>query len=125
MSRDAREGSVLTLLVMDASNFQAMNMDYQWYDFIGNVGVFCILLAYLLLQLGRLGSRTLAYSLLNGVGASFILVSLIYDFNLSAFIIELFWLLISMYGLMRLVLSKERANRESLEGVGENHEGRE
>ncbi len=76
-------------------------MTYQWPDFIGNVGVFFVLLSYMLLQLERMDSKSFSYSLLNFSGAILILVSLVYNFNLSSFIIEIFWLLISAYGLLK------------------------
>ena len=73
-------------------------MEYAWHDFIGNIGVVLVLGTYLLLQLGRMNAQTLAYSALNGLGAVFILVSLLVDFNMSSFIIEVAWLLISVMG---------------------------
>lgn len=75
-------------------------MGYTWYDFVGNVGVFLLLAAYLLLQLNKLSSNHLSYSLLNGLGAILIIVSLVFEFNLSAFAIEFFWLLISIVGVV-------------------------
>ena len=81
-------------------------MQYQWYDLVGNVGVFFILLTYLLLQLNKIDSRTFKYSFLNALGAFAILISLYFKFNLSAFIIELFWLLISLVGLGRFFWCK-------------------
>jgi hypothetical protein len=74
---------------------------YHWYDLIGNIGVFMILIAYFMLQLSRISNRSLTYSLMNLGGAFLILVSLYFDFNLSAFIIEFFWLLISLYGIYK------------------------
>lgn len=74
-------------------------MDYQWYDFLGNVGVAMILVSYLMLQLGKLQAMDLQYSLLNASGAALILCSLTFDFNMSAFLIEFFWLLISIIGI--------------------------
>ena len=74
-------------------------MTYSWYDFLGNVGVLLILLSYLLLQMKKIKSQSMYYSLMNAVGALFILVSLYFNFNLSAFVMEIFWLLISLYGL--------------------------
>jgi hypothetical protein len=38
-------------------------------------------------------------SLINGLGALLILVSLFFNFNLSSFTIEVVWLLISAYGI--------------------------
>ena len=74
---------------------------YHWYDLLGNIGVFMILIAYFMLQLNRINNRSLTYSLTNLGGAFLILVSLYFDFNLSAFIIEFFWLLISLYGIYK------------------------
>ena len=73
-------------------------MDYQWHDLLGNIGVVCILGAYLLLHIGKLAATDLTYSLVNGAGAALILVSLTYDFNMSAFIVEAAWLGISVFG---------------------------
>jgi len=82
-------------------------MGYTWYDFVGNVGVFLLLAAYLLLQLNKLSSNQISYSVLNGLGAILIIVSLVYEFNLSAFAIEFFWLLISLVGVVNYYRSKK------------------
>ncbi len=76
-------------------------MTFGWHDLLGIIGVVLILATYMLLQLEKLSATSFLYSAANGLGASLILVSLIYDFNLSAFIIEAFWLLISIFGIMR------------------------
>ncbi len=76
-------------------------MLYSWHDVVGNIGVVLVLAAYLLLQLERMSSTSLTYSMANGLGAFLILTSLVNEFNLSAFVIEIAWLLISVYGLIR------------------------
>lgn len=76
-------------------------MDYHWYDLIGNLGVATIVLSYLALQAGWLEGRGLRYSAANAVGAFFVLVSLCFDFNLSAFVVEAFWMAISLFGVVR------------------------
>ena len=81
-------------------------MEYELHDLIGNVGVLLILGTYLLVQLRRLDATGVPYLLANGLGAGLILVSLARDFNLSAFLIELVWLLISLYGLARIFLER-------------------
>ena len=81
-------------------------MDYQWYDFMGNVGVIMILTTYCLLQFGKIDSQSIIYSLLNMLGALFVLISLCFEFNFSAFIIELFWFLISVAGALRFFRAK-------------------
>ena len=73
-------------------------MDYGWHDVVGIVGVVITLGAYLGLQLGRLDPRAPTYSVLNAIGAGLVTVSLVFEFNLSAFIIEAVWVLISLYG---------------------------
>lgn len=84
---------------------------YEWHDFIGNIGVICILITYLLVQLEKLGATTRIYSFLNAVGAGLIVFSLMYDFNLSAFVIETAWLLISLFGLARRFVIEARASQ--------------
>ncbi|MGI9039391.1 MAG: CBU_0592 family membrane protein [Gemmatimonadota bacterium] len=76
-------------------------MSYQWHDLVGNTGVATILLTYLLVQIGRLETRTVRYSALNALGAGMVLVSLSIDFNLSAAIVEAAWAGISLYGVWR------------------------
>ena len=70
-------------------------------DGVGMLGAALIVAAYWLLQVDRLDSRSLSFSVVNGLGASGILFSLFFDFNLSAFAIESFWLAISLYGVFR------------------------
>ena len=73
----------------------------QWPDALGLLGVVLILLAYFLLQAGRMRGNSLAYQLMNAFGAVLVLVSLFYAFNLSAFLMELAWLAVSIYGIFR------------------------
>jgi len=76
-------------------------MKYGFFDLIGNIGVVLLMIAYLMLQLNKLRSDGLAYSLLNAFGAILIILSLRVNFNLSAFIMEVFWVLISVVGIYR------------------------
>lgn len=76
-------------------------MNLAWYNLLGHIGVALVVLAYWMLQSGRWEPGLKRYSATNAVGAGLILVSLIYEFNLPAFLIEAFWLLISVYGLLR------------------------
>jgi len=62
-------------------------MSYDIFDFRGNIGVFLILIMYLLLQINKVSSGPLIYSFLNAIGALLILISLYFKFNLSAFIV--------------------------------------
>lgn len=76
-------------------------------DILGIAGVVLILTAYLALQLEKMDPKSVAYSFLNGAGAAFILVSLYFDFNLSAALIESAWLLISIFGLFKAMRSRQ------------------
>lgn len=77
------------------------------YDILGTIGVAIIILAYVLLQVGRVRSEQLVYSLLNAIGATLILISLYYAFNFPSFVVEFFWLLISLFGIGKYILRRE------------------
>jgi chromate transport protein ChrA len=84
-------------------------MQYAWYDFVGTIGTAVIIVTYILLQTERIKSSSLIYSLLNAAGAALIIVSLIFSFNFSAFMVEFFWLLISLFGIVKFFLQKSDA----------------
>ena len=81
------------------------------FDAAGFIGVLLIIIGYLLLQLEKLSSSSPRFSLLNAAGALLIIVSLISKFNLSAFIVEAFWFLISLLGLWRSLASRKNSQR--------------
>jgi hypothetical protein len=76
-------------------------MNYGLIDLVGIIGVIIIVVAYLMLQLEKIKSTDLSYSVMNALGASLIVASLIVDFNLSALLMEVFWVLISFIGIGR------------------------
>jgi hypothetical protein len=84
-------------------------MQYAWYDFVGTIGTALIIVTYILLQTERIKSNSLIYSLLNAAGAAMIIVSLLFSFNFSAFMVEFFWLLISLFGIVKFFLQKSDA----------------
>lgn len=77
---------------------------YQW---IGFVGMTFVIIAYFLLQINRYTIASLQYQLLNLVGAILLLISLFVHFNLGSFIIEIFWIAITLYGIFKN-LKKEK-----------------
>lgn len=81
-------------------------MNLSVYDILGTVGTIIIIGTYVLLQLDKIKSDALRYSLLNAVGATLIIISLIHSFNFSAFIVEFFWVLISIYGIIKYFLKR-------------------
>lgn len=76
-----------------------MSLDYHWHDLLGNLGVILIIGSYFWMQIGRISGRDPVYSIVNAVGAVLVLISLYFDFNLSAALVESFWLVISILGL--------------------------
>ena len=74
-------------------------MQFHWYDILGTLGVAVIIFTYVLLQIERVRSDQLIYSLLNAIGAALILVSLYFDFNFPSVVVEFFWLVISLFGI--------------------------
>jgi hypothetical protein len=81
-------------------------MKYGFLDFVGNIGVALMMIAYLLLQLDKLKNGFL-YSVVNAVGASLVILSLLTNFNLSAFLMEAFWVLISLLGIFRHLRTRQ------------------
>tara|TARA_R110000782_G_scaffold234384_1_gene320547 strand:- start:292 stop:546 length:255 start_codon:yes stop_codon:yes gene_type:complete len=73
-------------------------------DALGVVGVLLILIAYAGATSGRLDARRAPALLLNLAGALLILVSLYFDFNLSAVLMEGAWALVAIIGLVRLAI---------------------
>jgi hypothetical protein len=78
-------------------------------DTIGMAGTFLVVLAYFLLQLEKVDPKSLSYNMLNLVGASLLLISLCFTFNLASFVIEVFWIAASLIGLWKL-LRRRRGN---------------
>ena len=85
-----------------------MSVNLNLFDLAGFIGVLLIVIAYLLLQLDKLPSSALSFSLLNAAGSLLIMLSLIFSFNVSAFLIEVFWFLISLIGLAKWLAARKR-----------------
>jgi len=78
----------------------------MWYDIVGSVGVALIIIAYAMVQAGKMATTRLIYSLMNLIGACLILWSLTYNFNLASVIIEGFWILISIWGIVNWIRAR-------------------
>jgi len=85
-----------------------VSVNLNLFDLAGFIGVLLIVIAYLLLQLDKLPSSALSFSLLNAAGSLLIMLSLIFSFNVSAFLIEVFWFLISLIGLAKWLAARKR-----------------
>jgi len=84
----------------------------MYYDIIGTVGVLAFLLSYYLLQSGKIEiEKGYTYSLLNLLGATFVLISLTNTFNLPSLVSQTTWIALSFYGLLRT-----KGSRKPLKG---------
>jgi hypothetical protein len=77
-------------------------------DVAGIAGVLLILVAYAGVQFRRLDPLKAPALMLNFFGAALVLLSLVYEFNLAAFVMESVWCLIALWGLGRLALARRQ-----------------
>ena len=77
-------------------------------DAVGIFGSLLIVIAYFANLRGALPSTSLAYSLLNLIGALLILFSLWWAWNTAAAVMEGFWAAISAYGLTRAIFLRDQ-----------------
>lgn len=75
----------------------------HYFNAIGMVGVVMVLATYAALQMRKIDPTTILYSVLNTIGSVLILISLCFTWNLASGVIEIAWLVISLYGLCRAV----------------------
>ena len=79
---------------------------YTWSDFVGNIGVILIIVAFYLNVSEKIKSTDRSYNFLNLIGSILLLTSLIYKPNLSNIIIEIIWGGISLMGLYKYYFSR-------------------
>lgn len=71
------------------------------YQIIGFIGMIFIVWAYFLIQTGKSSIDSLYYQLLNLIGAILLTISLFVHFNLGSFLIEVFWIAITLYSMYK------------------------
>ena len=69
-------------------------------DIIGLTGVALLIITYALLQLDRIDPKGFWYSFNNLIVAILVTVSMVYTPNLASIVIEVFWFIISLYGVV-------------------------
>lgn len=72
-----------------------------WFDVLGLTGTFLIILSFCLVQSGRTSSFSAFYLYSNFLGSVFLLISLCYDWNLASVAMQILWMSISVYGLIK------------------------
>ncbi|MGH8116227.1 MAG: CBU_0592 family membrane protein [Rhodanobacteraceae bacterium] len=79
----------------------SINVNLDRTVIIGLIGAVLVLLAFFLLQARKLHGNGLVYQLMNALGALGVALSLLFGrFNLPAFLLEVAWLAISIYGIV-------------------------
>lgn len=78
-------------------------MTDQLLNNVGLLGVGFYLSSYALLQMGVLRGNGYPYVVMNLIAASLVLVSLQASFNMSSALIQIFWIVISVFGIARLI----------------------
>ncbi len=68
-------------------------------DLIGFSGVALLIVTYAMLQLDKIDPKGFWYSFNNLIVAILVTVSLVYTINIASMVIEVFWFLISVYGI--------------------------
>jgi hypothetical protein len=83
-------------------------MPIESYDLIGFAGAALMIGAYFANQQRWLASDDWRYPAANLIGAVLILVSLQFSWNFPSVVIEVFWALISVWGLVRAAGDRRR-----------------
>ena len=76
-------------------------------DIIGYIGVALLVVTYAMLQLDRIDPKGFWNSFNNMIVAMLVTVSLLYTMNKASMVIEVFWFIISAYGIIMYFKRKE------------------
>ena len=69
-------------------------------DLVGYTGVALLIITYALLQTDRIDPKGFWYSFNNMIVAILVTVSLLHTMNKASMVIEVFWFIISVYGVV-------------------------
>ncbi|WP_171097768.1 hypothetical protein [Ruegeria sp. HKCCD7255] len=78
-------------------------------DAIGSFGALIVVAAYFATQMRMMNSDDLAFPVVNLLGSVMIVYSLVYNFNLASMLIEGFWILISIVGIVQHIRLRRSA----------------
>lgn len=80
-------------------------------DVVGLSGVALTLVAYFLLQVEVIRSDGFNYSFINAVGSVLIFYAILSAWNLSAAVMEVCWLLMSIYGCLKALIHRKKSRK--------------
>jgi len=75
-------------------------------DLVGSIGTLIVTAAYFATQMRYLNSDDILFPAANLIGSLFMVYSLVYAFNLASALMELFWILISIAGIINYLRRK-------------------
>ena len=80
-------------------------------DIIGFAGGFFIICAYAYSNISD-DMNLLLFNILNFFGAVFLIISLTVNFNLPNMVLEIIWMAIAIFGIIKALLARKKAKRE-------------
>lgn len=83
-----------------------MTIELFW-NVIWIIWMFLIVLAYFLTQTEKIKPSQLIFTHINLTWSVFLLISLIIDFNLASFVLEIVWISISLYWYFKYFRNKK------------------
>lgn len=89
-------------------------MEIVLSEVIGLIGAGLYVLSYALLQYRRRFARSIWYSFLNFMAALLVLYSTLYYWNASSFVIQVFWICISCFGMMKCILLANKRQKRKM-----------
>jgi len=100
-SSEVLSGDQISSPAEQPGNRSTFCIKHSGYQLVGLVSVALTVAVYLLLQLNKLPTTSLSYSILNAI------ISLLFNFSSSA-LLKVFWFLISLFGLSKSLVFGER-----------------
>jgi Mg2+/citrate symporter len=94
-------------------------MNVPIYELAGFTGAAIIVVAYFAVTQGWLNALDWRFPAANVAGSLLILVSLWFEWNFPSVVIEIFWALISLVGLVRSLAERRRRNLIAARGRSE------
>ncbi len=82
-------------------------MNEQIFVILGWIGMFLMILAYFLLARRTLGPNNISYHLLNGIAGVGVLASSVYVKLWPVAVLNIFWILVSIYSILKISLKKK------------------
>ena len=79
----------------------------ELYEFIGWIGVFSFILAYILLIMNRLSSDRETYHILNALGGICLVVNAIALNDIPNLIVNIVWMAIALFATYKIATSKK------------------